>query len=69
MPGWSRGRLNTATTAGSLYWATQLSSLAYPGTALVDPPKKDNHAQTIVASVALAVNTVGYLLERRSLSR
>ena len=65
---WTRGRLNVATAAASLYWATQLTAMAYPGTSLVDPPSKDNHAQMYVALTALAVNAIAYASESLALS-
>lgn len=36
---WTRGRLDLATGAASLYWITQLSATLYPGTALFDHPR------------------------------
>ena len=65
---WSRGRLDAGASAATLYWVTQLSALAYPGTALGDPPHEDRYAQAIVASAALAASAVGYVLERRALT-
>jgi hypothetical protein len=69
---WSRGagtssqRLKLATGAASLYWITQLSAIAYPGTAFMDPPKK-GAPQAVVASATLALNGLAYALERRRL--
>jgi len=65
---WNRGRLQVSTAAASLYWITQLSAVLYPGTALFDGPEspKVRGPQTVVASAALAVNVLAYVLERRS---
>lgn len=68
-PGWSKGRLQVATGAASMYWATQISALAFPGVALVDPPAKKTYAQAIVASTALGLNLVAYLADRHALGR
>ena len=65
---WSKGRLQVATGAASMYWATQLTSLAYPGVALTDPPAKKQYAQAIVASAALAVNLFAYITDNRILT-
>jgi hypothetical protein len=66
---WSRDRLNLATGAASAYWLTQLSAVAYPGTALTDGPgaHRVRGPQTVVASTALALNALAYALERRRL--
>ncbi|MEB8336849.1 DUF6640 family protein [Streptomyces endophyticus] len=69
---WNRGagtadqRLKLATGAASLYWITQLSAIAYPGTAFMDPPKK-GAPQAVVAGASLALNGLAYALERRRL--
>ncbi|PWH06435.1 acetyltransferase [Brachybacterium endophyticum] len=64
---WSRGRLQVATTAASMYWATQLAASAYPGVALADPPARPSRKgpQTYVAAGALALNALAYVVERR----
>jgi hypothetical protein len=72
---WTRGRLQVSAGAASLYWITQLSAVLYPGTALFDHartgddgvPPRFRGPQTVVASIALAANTVAYVLERRRL--
>ena len=67
--GWSRQRLQVAAGAASLYWATQLSALAFPGVALLDPPAPSRRfgPQIVVAAVGLAVTALGYGLDRNSL--
>lgn len=73
---WTRGRLHVSTAAASLYWVTQLSAILYPGTALFDHPADPEQPapprvrgpQTVVASVALAVNLLAYGLELRRLT-
>ncbi|WAL65830.1 acetyltransferase [Amycolatopsis cynarae] len=61
----SRGRLDAATAFASLYWITQLSAALYPGTALVDPPSTRKGRQPVIAGATLALNALGYALERR----
>ncbi|MEU6680282.1 DUF6640 family protein [Streptomyces sp. NPDC046853] len=71
---WGRGdsrsqeRLNLAAGAASLYWVTQLSAIAYPGTAFMDPPKK-GAPQAFLAGTTLALNGLAYALERRRLRK
>ena len=64
---WSRDRLRLSTGAASAYWVTQLSAVAYPGTALTDGP--DAHRvrgpQPVISAVALTLNALAYALERR----
>ena len=73
---WTRGRLQASTAFASLYWLTQLSAIAYPGTALFDRPRESagpspaapprvRGPQTVIAGIGLAVNAVAYGLERR----
>ncbi len=64
---WSAGRLQVATAVGSLYAATQLSALVYPGTALVGPPTVRKGPQGYIAAGILALHGVAYLIDRRSL--
>lgn len=70
---WGRPRYGTpqlamATTFASMYWITQASAILYPGTALVDPPRKRG-GQPIIIAATLGLNALGYLLERRRLRR
>ncbi|MCR6481466.1 hypothetical protein M8542_01415 [Amycolatopsis sp. OK19-0408] len=53
----------------SLYWVTQISALAYPGSKAVDPPGEARFPQAKVAFPALALTALGYALERRRLAR
>lgn len=57
--------LTSAAITGSMYWLTQISALAYPGSASVDPPQKARYAQAVVAIPALTATALGYALERR----
>ena len=66
---WSAARLQVATAVGSLYCASQLSALAYPGTALIDPPSTRKGPQAYLAAGILALHGVAYLLDRRALRR
>ncbi|HEY0215198.1 MAG TPA: DUF6640 family protein [Cellulomonas sp.] len=63
---WSKGRLQVAVGAASMYWATQLSAAAYPGVAMMDPPARTSRSgpQTYVAAGALAINILAVFLER-----
>lgn len=67
---WSRSRLDAAAGAASIYWATQLSALAFPGVALMDPPKRVARTgpQAVIASLGLLANLVGHALEVRRLA-
>lgn len=74
---WTRARLQVSTAAASLYWITQLSATAYPGTALLDHPRpatadtappRIRGPQTVIASAALVLNALAYALERRRLT-
>lgn len=60
---WSRPRLLLAAIASSLYGASQLTALAYPGTALADPPRPTGPQARIAAGV-LALNLVAYATDR-----
>lgn len=48
----------------ALYWLTQISALAYPGSAAVDPPGTARFPQGKFALPSLALVGLGYLLER-----
>lgn len=61
----TRGALDSAAVCASLYWVTQISALAYPGTAAVDPPGTARFPQGAFAFPSLALVGLGYLLERR----
>lgn len=60
---WTRGRLQVAAGAASMYWATQLSASVYPGVAMADPPAwvSRKGPQTAVAATALTLNLVAVL--------
>lgn len=66
----SRGRLQAATAAASMYWLTQLSATVYPGTALSDtePVRRIRGPQPVVAAAVLALNAIAYGLESRRLT-
>jgi hypothetical protein len=68
-PGSARTSLDVATVLATLYWITQISALAYPGAAAVDPPNTAKFPQAKIALPALALSAVGYLLERRRIAR
>jgi hypothetical protein len=68
-PGSSRGALDSAAISAGTYWLTQLSAGLYPGTASVDPPGKDNWPQLKYTLPCLGIVALGYLAERRRLSR
>jgi hypothetical protein len=65
----SRAGLDAGAALASLYWLTQISALAYPGSKAVDPPGTAKFPQAKVAFPALAVTALGYVLERRRLTR
>jgi len=62
---WSRQRMDLTAGAASLYWVTQLSASAYPGTTMLDDPPRRFGPQTIVAGACLTINAVAYLVGRR----
>ncbi|SEF04777.1 hypothetical protein SAMN05216489_09957 [Streptomyces sp. 3213] len=57
--------LNTAAICAGLYWLTQISALAYPGSAAVDPPGTATFPQGKFALPSLALVGLGYVLELR----
>lgn len=63
----ARRAANAAALTGSLYWLTQISALAYPGSKAVDPPATDVFPQGKAAFPALALVAIGLGLERRRL--
>ncbi|WP_199191037.1 DUF6640 family protein [Amycolatopsis sp. CA-126428] len=65
----SRAGLDAGAVLASLYWVTQISALAYPGSRAVDPPGADRFPQAKIAVPALALTALGYVLERRRLAR
>ncbi|WP_199199167.1 DUF6640 family protein [Amycolatopsis sp. CA-128772] len=65
----TRAGLDAGAVLASLYWATQVSALAYPGSRAVDPPGAGRFPQAKIAFPALAVTALGYVLERRRLAR
>ncbi|MGI3783527.1 MAG: DUF6640 family protein [Janthinobacterium lividum] len=62
---WTRQRLDLAAGAASVYWATQLSASAYPGTTMLDDPPRRFGPQVVVASACLTLNAVAYAAGRR----
>ena len=71
---WTAGRLQVA-RRGLPLLDHQLSAVAYPGTALFDRPHSGEGEpprlrgpQTVIAGIALTLNTLAYTLERRRLS-
>jgi hypothetical protein len=64
----ARAGLDAGAVLASLYWATQISALAYPGAKAVDPPGTARFPQAKIAFPALAVTALGYVLERRRLA-
>jgi len=62
---WTRQRLDLTAGAASLYWVTQLSAAAYPGTTMLDDPPRRFGPQTAVAGICLVLNTVAYAVGRR----
>ena len=65
----TRAGLDAGAVLASLYWVTQVSALAYPGSRAVDPPGDDRFPQAKIAVPALALTALGYVLERRRLAR
>jgi uncharacterized protein DUF6640 len=65
----TRESLDAGAALASLYWLTQISALAYPGSKAVDPPGTAKFPQAVVALPALALTAAGYVLERRRLAR
>lgn len=63
----ARTALDGAGMSGVLYWLTQVSALAYPGSKAVDPPGEGFFPQAVGAVPSLAAVTLGYVLERRRL--
>jgi hypothetical protein len=63
----TRTALDGAAVSAALYWATQISALAYPGAKAVDPPGTATFPQAVIALPSLALVGMGYALERRRL--
>jgi hypothetical protein len=68
-PGGSRAGLDSAAIIASIYGVTQLSAGLYPGTASVDPPREDNWPQLKYTLPSLGLVLLGYLTERRRITR
>jgi hypothetical protein len=68
-PGYSRASLDSAAISASTYGLTQLSARLYPETASVDPPGEDNWPQLKFTLPILGAIALGYVLERRRISR
>lgn len=64
----ARTALDGAAVSAVLFWATQATSLLFPGARAVDPPATGLFPQARYAAPAVAGVAVGYLLERRRLS-
>lgn len=58
-------RLAAAAFLASLYPATQLSALLYPGTALVDSPAERRGPQAVIAAGLVAANAAAVLVTLR----
>lgn len=65
----TRESLDAGAVLASLYWLTQISALAYPGSKAVDPPGTAKFPQAVVAFPALGLTALGYVLERRRLAK
>ncbi len=63
----ARTALDGAAVSAVLYWLTQISALAYPGSKAVDPPGTKFCPQAAGAAPSLAAVAIGYGLERRRL--
>ncbi|MFE6933472.1 DUF6640 family protein [Streptomyces sp. NPDC057699] len=63
----AKAALDGGAVSAALYWVTQISALAYPGSRAVDPPGKQIFPQAVVALPSLALVGWGYALERRRL--
>lgn len=65
-----RTRLQTAALVASLYWITQLGSIAFPGTAFVDPERAGTGlllgvpAQVVISVVLLTLLGVALGIDR-----
>ncbi len=65
----TRDTLDGAAILAGLYWVTQISALAYPGSAAVDPPGTAKFPQAKFALPSLGLVGLGYVLERRRMTR
>jgi hypothetical protein len=68
-PGRSRASLDSAAIIAGMYGVTQLTAVFYPGTASVDPPREDNWPQLKSTLPSLGMVLLGYLTERRRITR
>ncbi|SFO83913.1 DUF6640 family protein [Amycolatopsis rubida] len=66
-PAAAKVALDSGAVSAALYWVTQISALAYPGSRAVDPPGKQIFPQAVAALPSLALVGWGYALERRRL--
>ncbi|MGP3534168.1 DUF6640 family protein [Microbacterium sp. RD1] len=71
---WGRPRdtrigLDSAAVTGAVYHVSQLTAALYPGTATADPPRKDNWTQLLTTVPVLVLTGLGYVLERRRMTR
>lgn len=64
-----RHDVDVASVVTSLYWLTNIASLAFPGAKAVDPPATGFFPQWRVAVPSIAVVVLGNLIERRRLRR
>jgi hypothetical protein len=63
---WRRHDVHAAVLVCSLYWISQLGSLAFPGTALMDPEFRDRPGsrvpmQPLLATILLMVLTAAWI--------
>jgi hypothetical protein len=64
---WRFHSVNAAIITASLYWVSQLGSIAFPGTALIDPEFRDRPGarkprQPVVATVLLAILFIAWII-------
>jgi hypothetical protein len=64
---WGKHDLRSAVLTCSLYWLAQLGSLAFPGTALMDPEFRNRHGgrapmQPLLASVLLSLLATAWIV-------
>jgi hypothetical protein len=64
---WGKHDLHAAVLTCSLYWIAQIGSLAFPGTALIDPEFRDRQGsrtpmQPLLASVLLCLLVTAWMI-------
>ena len=64
----SKENLNIVATFASLYWATQLSAILYPGTRFTDPEFGDSIFQVYLDAVMFTLIGIGYVFEARRIA-